>query len=268
MAVIVFVAVISVFFHHTNGVNSHSLFKTSGGFSVKASIEIKQNKILKIGHRGAAGYEPENTIRSFQKAIELGVDMIELDVRICKSGEVVVIHHDRLDATTDGTGFVRDKTLEELKKFDAGKGEKIPTLTEALDSIGKRIIVDIEIKEEGMAQPIAEIIQRYVSEKQWGYNLFIVSSFLFDELDVFKTLMPSVEISVLGNSSHELIRGGQKLSASSLSVHHETITEDFIFETHTQDMKVFVWTVNHEDDIARMKELGVDGIFSDFPNKL
>ncbi len=241
---------------------------TTGGTSMKILSETNQSKFLKIGHRGAMGYEPENTIRSFQKAIELGVDVIELDVRICKSGEVVVIHDDRVDGTTDGTGFVRDKTLEELKKLDAGKGEKIPLLTEALNAVQKSVMVDIDLKENGTAGPVAEIIRRYILERHWNYDLFIVSSFLSDELTVFTSLAPNVRISLLGNPSPGLLLLGQKLSATSLSAHHGTITEDFVREAHGKKMEVFVWTVNHEEDIARMKTLGVDGIISDFPNKL
>ncbi|MCX6735879.1 MAG: glycerophosphodiester phosphodiesterase family protein [Candidatus Parcubacteria bacterium] len=230
--------------------------------------ETIQSKFLKIGHRGAMGYEPENTIRSFRKAIDLGVDAVELDVRICESGEVVVIHDDRVDGTTDGMGFVRDKALEELKKLDAGKGEKIPLLTEVLDAVKKSAIIDIELKEVGTAGPVAEIIRQYILRRRWGYDLFIVSSFLPDELKDFKKLIPDIKVSLLGNSSRDLLLLGQKLLVSSLAVHYGAVTEDFIAEAHRKKMEVFVWTVNHENDIARMKSLGVDGIISDFPNKL
>ena len=84
-------------------------------------------KILKIGHRGAMGHEPENTLRSFKKALALNVDAIELDVYVCKTGELVVIHDDKIDRTTNGTGYTEDKTFTELRQLDAGKGELIPT---------------------------------------------------------------------------------------------------------------------------------------------
>ncbi|MCX6739522.1 MAG: glycerophosphodiester phosphodiesterase family protein [Candidatus Parcubacteria bacterium] len=255
MAVIVFVALILI-------------SPTAGGSAMNVWSETTQSKFLKIGHRGAMGYEPENTIRSFQKAIDLGVDAVELDVRICKSGEVVVIHDDRVDGTTNGTGFVRDKTLEELKDLDTGKGEKIPLLTEVLDAVKKSVIVDIELKEAGTAGPVAKIIRQYVLKRRWNYYLFIVASFLPDELKTFKELIPDIKTSLLGNSSPDLLLLGQKLSVSSLAVHYGAITEDFIAESHRKKMEVFVWTVNHENDIARMKAYGVDGVISDFPNKL
>src|SRR6056297_2287931 len=105
--------------------------------------------VLKIGHRGAMGYEPENTLRSFKKAIELNVDMVELDVYVCSSGELVVIHDDKVDKTTNGKGYVSEKSFDELRKLDAGMGEKIPTLQEVLDLIDKRAKVNIELKGKG-----------------------------------------------------------------------------------------------------------------------
>ena len=93
---------------------------------------------LKVGHRGARAYEPENTLRSFRKALELGVNAVELDVRRTKDGELVVIHDDKVDRTTNGRGLVNELTLEEIEKLDAGKGEKIPTLEEALEFLDKK----------------------------------------------------------------------------------------------------------------------------------
>jgi len=91
---------------------------------------------LKIGHRGARAYEPENTLRSFQKAIELGVDAVELDVRKTKDNEIVVIHNADVNKTTNGNGLVSELSLEDIKRFVTEKGEKIPTLEEVLDSVG------------------------------------------------------------------------------------------------------------------------------------
>ena len=116
--------------------------------------------MIRIGHRGAMGYEPENTLRSFKKALALKVDMIEFDVYVCKTGEVVVIHDDKVDRTTNGKGYVVQKTLQELTSLDAGKGEKIPLLEEALDCINKKVQVNIELKGEGTAEPVYKIIQK------------------------------------------------------------------------------------------------------------
>ncbi|MFW6383179.1 MAG: glycerophosphodiester phosphodiesterase, partial [Nanoarchaeota archaeon] len=114
--------------------------------------------VLKIGHRGAMGYEPENTLSSFEKAIELGVDMIELDVRLCKDLEVVVFHDDKLSRFANAEGYVIEKSLEELKKLDVKGGGKIPALREALNHINKRAKVNIELKGRGSVEFVEKII--------------------------------------------------------------------------------------------------------------
>jgi len=128
---------------------------------------------LKIGHRGAKGLEPENTLRSFSKAIDFKVDMIELDVRLTKDKKVVVIHGDKLDRTTNGRGRVKEKDLEEIKKLSAGKGERIPTLEETLDLIDKRVKVNIELKGKKIAESVSKIIDKYVKNKKWSPGLFL-----------------------------------------------------------------------------------------------
>src|SRR3989344_1240689 len=153
--------------------------------------------MIKVGHRGAMGYEPENTLLSFKKAIEVGADMIELDVHICKSGEVVVIHDDTVDRTTNGTGKVKEKTLTELKSLEGVKNQRIPTLTEVLDFADKKIKFDIEIKGKKAAKPVCAIIDRYVEEKGWSYEDFIVSSFNHAELWKVKFINRDIKIGVL-----------------------------------------------------------------------
>ena len=115
--------------------------------------------MLKIGHRGARALEPENTLRSFRKAVELGVDAVELDVRQTKDGQLIVIHDDRVDRTTDGSGLVGNLTLEEIKVFTAEKSEKIPTLGEALDFLKGKVKVLIELKEEDLEEKALDLIK-------------------------------------------------------------------------------------------------------------
>jgi len=110
--------------------------------------------VLRIGHRGAAGHAPENTLASFRKAIELGLDMTELDVHVCASGELVVIHDENVDRTTNSKGWVSKLSLTELKRLDAGAGETVPTLAEVLDLLKDRIMLNIELKGLGTAEPV------------------------------------------------------------------------------------------------------------------
>src|SRR3990172_151413 len=129
--------------------------------------EPNSHKILRVGHRGAGGYAPENTLASFRKALELKVDMFELDVRLCRSGEVVVLHDETVDRTTDGSGAAGDLSFSQLKKLEAGRGEKIPTLEEVLELAAGKCGVNIELKGENTEQPVAGIIARSVAAGGW-----------------------------------------------------------------------------------------------------
>ncbi|OGN03826.1 MAG: hypothetical protein A2655_01015 [Candidatus Yanofskybacteria bacterium RIFCSPHIGHO2_01_FULL_43_42] len=226
------------------------------------------NKFLKIGHRGAMGYEPENTLGSFQTAIKLGVDMIELDVHLCKSGELVVIHNEKVDRTTNGKGFIADMTLAELKKLDAGRGQLIPTLEEVLDEVNRRVSVNIELKGIGTAMPVAGLIDKYVSGG-WDRNLFLVSSFNVSELKDFREKDGKSRIGIIfDKKSGDLFGLVDKLGAYSIHPNTKLVTPDLIEEAHKKGLRVFVWTVNFPDDIRRLIKIGVDGIFSDFPDRL
>src|SRR3989344_9380836 len=128
--------------------------------------------MLKIGHRGACGYAPENTLKSFQRAIDLGVDAIELDVQLCKSGELIVMHDNTVDRTTDGSGFIKKLKLKDLKKLDAGEGERIPTLEEVLNLVDRRVKVNIELKGPKTAKPALKLIDEYIKKKGGNLDVF------------------------------------------------------------------------------------------------
>lgn len=224
---------------------------------------------IKIGHRGAMGYEPENTLLSFRKALDLGVDAIELDVYVCKTGELVVIHDDKVDRTTNGKGYVIEKTFDELRSLDAGKSEKIPTLSEVLDLENRKVKVNIELKGEGTAKPVSDLIKYYVDNKNWKFDDFVVSSFNHCELKEFSELSPDVKIGALiVGIPLGFAEFAEKLNAYSVNLCVEFINQEFVNDAHNRGMKVFVWTVNDLDEIKRIKSLGVDGIFSNFPDRL
>ena len=126
-----------------------------------------------IGHRGAAGLEPENTLRSIGKAIELGVDQVEIDVRLTKDRRLVVIHDPTVGRTTNGQGYVKDFTFEELRRLDAGKGERIPSLEEVLSLTKGKIVLQIELKEEGTARPVVRLIESMDAEGDAILSSFI-----------------------------------------------------------------------------------------------
>ncbi len=225
--------------------------------------------ITKFGHRGAKGYEPENTLLSFKKALELNIDFIELDVFICKTGEIVIIHNDRIDRTTNGKGYISEKTFDELRKYDAGKGQKIPTLNEVLNLVDRKVKVNIELKGEGTAKPVASIIEEYVSKKGWEFDDFLISSFNHYELKDFIKINPEVKIGALiAGIPLGYSKFAEKLNAYSVHLSKDFINKKFVGDAHKRGMKTFVYTVNDSTEINRMKALGVDGIFSDYPDRL
>ena len=227
------------------------------------------SKVLKIGHRGAMGYEPENTLRSFQKALDLGVDMIELDVFRCKSGEIIAFHDEKLNQLTNGTGYVTKKTLAELKKLDAGKGEKIPTLEEALDLIDRKCQVNIELKGKRTLNTVLKVIEKYVRNKGWKYEDFIISSFMRHKLKKIPKHHTPVRIgALLSYRIFHFFKFAKKIKAYSVHIKYNLVNEKFVKKAHKKGLKVFVWTVNEPEEIQRFKDMGVDGIFSDFPDRI
>ena len=224
--------------------------------------------VVKVGHRGAAGHEPENTLRSFRKAMELGADMVELDVQLCGSGELVIIHDATVDRTTDGSGEVAELTLDELRALNTGMGERIPTLQEVIDLAAGRMGVNIELKGPGTARPALEHIETAL-DGGWEIADFHVSSFRLEELSAIRELSGDVRTGVL----YALDDGGimsfaEDNGAYSLNPHHRTVTSDLMAKAHGRGLKVFAWTVNEPEDIARIKALGVDGIISDYPERI
>lgn len=226
------------------------------------------NGFIKIGHRGACGYEPENTLASFEYAIKLRVDMIEFDVMQCKTGEIVVIHDDTVDRTTNGHGFVKDLTLKELRKLDAGDEQQIPTLQEVLELVKRKCKVNIELKGTSIAQKVADIIQDYIKTKNWLHSDFLVSSFDFVELKKFKEVCSHVAVSLLFYEPEDYIKIAQAYNANFIGLDMSLVTKDVLDAAHQNNIKVLVYTVNDLLEIKNLKDLGVDGIFSDYPDRL
>ncbi|MBN8531546.1 MAG: glycerophosphodiester phosphodiesterase [Alphaproteobacteria bacterium] len=224
---------------------------------------------IKVGHRGAAGHEPENTLRSFQKAIDFGVDMIECDVHSTGDGEVVVIHDDRVDRTTNGKGKVSQMTLAELKQLDAGKGERIATLGEALDFVAGKCKLIIEIKDRASAVPVAEIIKEKVLNKVIDWQDVLVESFDHHQILAVKRHEPRIPIApILGGMPIGYAAFADDLPCEAISICVHNLTPEFVADARNRGKAVYVWTANHADDIAHAYSMGVDGITSDYPDRL
>jgi glycerophosphoryl diester phosphodiesterase len=225
------------------------------------------HKILKIGHRGACGEAPENTMASFRTALLIDhADMIETDVWRCKSGEIVITHYEDLAAVTNGTGKVTEKTLPELKKLDAGKGECIPALDELLTFADGKIKLNIEIKQEGIGAEVLEYIKKFWKSPQ---SNILITSFLFKELENIRKIDSQIQLGVLTESNlDDTLVFARKISAYSINPQFRLINRLFVEKAHQEGFKVFVWTVNESEDIHIVEDMGVDGVISNFPDRV
>ena len=235
-----------------------------------------------IGHRGAMGYKPENTISSFEEALSLGVDGIELDVWKCRSGELVVFHDETLDKLTNGSGSIYDKTLSELKKLEVKhpapeKGETIPhenitipTLDEVLDVVDKTAFVNVELKGPNTARLVYGTIEKYVLENGWPYDGFLVSSFDHPELRKFqKASRGTINVGYLFSAIPLLYaKLAERAGAHAIHPEWDTLNKRLVSDAHKRRIKVNVWTVNTEEQARKMVKLGVDGLFTNYPDKM
>lgn len=225
-------------------------------------------KLFCFGHRGAGGHEPENTVRSVRRALELGADGVEVDVQLA-DGQLLVIHDDTLERTTNGHGRVAAKSFAYLRSLDAGQGERMPTLAEIFDAVNRRAIINVELKGPHTAAPVAALIAEYVNERGWRYEDFLVSAFNHAQLREVKRLRPEIRTGALiEKAPHNLAKLADELEAWSLHAGKRLVTKKLVAEAHRCGLKLFVFTVNEPKDIARMKTLGVDGVFTDFPERI
>lgn len=226
-------------------------------------------KILKIGHRGAKGFEPENTLISFKRALEMGVDGIELDVHRSNDGTIVVIHDETIDRTTDGKGYVNSLSLLELKSFSIQEKYKIPTLSEVVDLINQRCFINVELKGKETSKPVVALINHYVSEKNWNYHQFLISSFDWKMLEEVCLLNPKIRIGVLTNHSIEqALAFAKKIKAYSIHPKYGLVSKENVVLLQENGFEVYPWTVNATTAIQKIKSFNVNGIISDFPDKI
>jgi len=225
--------------------------------------------VLRIGHRGAAGYEPENTLRGFERAVQLSADMVELDVHLCASGELVVIHDDTVDRTTDGSGRVGGMTLGELRALDAGGGERVPALDEVFAALHGRVAVDVELKGLGTAEPVYELVDGLVRHRKWALSKVLVTSFDWGMLEELRGLSDRIRLGpLIHREPFRALRFAPEIRAYSVNPFHESMDAGYVREAHRLGLAVYPWTVNEAADIERVKGLGVDGVISDYPDRV
>lgn len=225
--------------------------------------------MLKIAHRGAKAYEPENTLQAFQKALDLNSDGIELDVHLSSDEQIIVIHDETIDRTTNGKGLVNSFSLAELKSFLIEGKYQIPTLNEVFDLVDKKCLINIELK--GLATPnkVVALIEEYISEKNWNYNNFIISSFDWNMLQETSNLNPNIPIGVLTEEDlSKALAFAEKIKAKAIHPDFQLLNTENVSEMQKKGFLVLPWTVNSKEDIQKVKNYKVNGIISDNPDKI
>ena len=223
--------------------------------------------MLSIGHRGAMGYEPENTLLSIAKALTLGVDWIEIDVHNIEDN--LIVFHDRdLARTTNGTGNIYEHSFAELRSLDAGKGQQIPTLAEVFELVNRRCGINIELKGINTAELVIKLITEYITSG-WQYTDFLVSSFNHYELKRIKDACPQIAIGTLiYGLPPNYLDIAIELNAVAIVAAYDFVTSEIVKNIHNSGLKIFVYTVNKPKDIKIMKSLNVDGIISNYPDRV
>lgn len=229
----------------------------------------KSNTLFTIGHRGAMGHETENTLASIQKALDLNVDMIEIDVFKIKSGEIVVFHDEKIDRLTNGSGDIESLDLEGLKNLTVKGNHKIPLLSEVLDVINHKVPLNIELKGPGTSEGVINIINIYMDNEGWVLDDFLISSFNWEELEHMRRINKDIEIAVLTEDNPlDAISIANDLNAVAINPYYLSLTQENVSEIKSQGFKIYTWTVNETEQISNMRELGVDGIFTNYPERV
>ncbi|MBV1879609.1 MAG: hypothetical protein KUG79_18345 [Pseudomonadales bacterium] len=239
-----------------------SRLSDSDSFSAD-NLPTHQPDYLCIGHRGACGHVPENTLLSFETAVAMNCHWVELDVYLVES-ELIIIHDNNLERTTNGIGLVTDATLAYLRTLDAGQGQQIPTLLEVVEQINHRARINIELKGPRTAAAVNVLLDR-LCQNGWHQSEFMISSFDHQQLALVN---PKYKRGVLfGPQRQDYILAGQSLNAYSINLSLQQINKKLVRKAHASGFKVFVFTVNQPRTMLTLKQFGVNGIFTDYPDR-
>ncbi|HZY10610.1 MAG TPA: glycerophosphodiester phosphodiesterase family protein [Bacteroidota bacterium] len=234
-----------------------------------------------VAHRGSSRHAPENTLAAFRQAMDDGADAIELDVHLSKDGQVIVIHDDRLERTTNGHGRVGDYTLDELRQFSSGEwfhkkffSEKIPTLTEVFELVTGQIGINIEIKYTKRRTEPKLIVERCIEiiSRFKAFKSVLISSFHYPLLQLAKRIDPSIVSGLLYHPVRHFRKSPIKLAkaarAQYLLLATSTIRKKIVTDAHDRNLLVGVYTVNSVRNLRRVRTAGVDSIYTDTPSTI
>ena len=217
------------------------------------------------------GHVLENTIESVQKAIELNVDGIEIDVFKSKTGELVVYHDPFLSRLSNSNAFIEQISLDSIKKIELIGGYFIPTLKEIVDIIPEKIFLNIELKGQDTAFETNKIIINYLNTYNFPVSKFIISSFRWDELKKIRSFNKDIPIAILVDSLYKIddaIKLAKQINAVALHPNKEFITKEIVNKIQSKNIKVYPYTINTPRNIRKMRSMGVDAIITDYPERI
>jgi glycerophosphoryl diester phosphodiesterase len=221
-------------------------------------------RVLRIGHRGAAGHAPENTLAAVRQGIDLGVDFVEIDVRRTADGVLVALHDATVNRTTNGKGRVDALSLGEVRRLDAGNGERIPMVEEVLQMAGGRTGLMVELKVAGLAHLAVQTVQKAQLDTP-----VIYASFLHEELMHVRAVETKAELMVLFDRLPRApVAYAMQYHAGYVGLRHDRATGRLVDAFHRENVPVWVYTANRLADIMRAISMGVDGVISNFPDRI
>ena len=222
-----------------------------------------------VSHRACRGHEPENTLRGMRRALSMKADAIEIDVRRCRTGEVVLMHDKTLERTTNGEGYVARHSFTYIARLNAGTREAVPTLEQALALVRDRATLVIEIKDDRASADVARIVKAAIRVKRASYQRIIVSSFSRTALRLVREQDRRVKLSLVSvRAPRGLVQLHADIKLHSVCLRHASVDRAVLDQARSLGLQVFAWTVNEQKEIARMVEFDVDGIISDYPDRV
>jgi glycerophosphoryl diester phosphodiesterase len=238
-----------------------------------ASMEFAQSRLLVTAHRGASGHAPENTLSSIQTAINMNADIAEIDVQETADGEIILLHDGSLKRTTGLDTNIWQLNYQDISELDAGswfhkkfEGEKIPKLSDIIDTIKGKIKLNIELKTNKHEKELAERTVEVVKQKNFQDECFF-TSFDYNQIRRVKEMDSTLKAGLIFSKipdSPDIFTSDFEI----LSVHYSLVDRAFIDKAYENKKEVHVWTVNSEDEMQRLINLGVTSIITDYPDRL
>ena len=217
-----------------------------------------------MGHRGAPADEPENTLRSFRRALAVGVAAVELDVQLTKDGHLAVIHDETLDRTTNGRGPVQDFTLAELKRLDAGRGEPIPSLEEVFDLVQGQAHLVVELKQPEAAGALL----RFFQERR-AFKLATVISFWHPAVKALKEAEPRLRTGVLlVGCPADPVGLARAARADALILQYAYVTHELVATAHSHNLFVYIWNIDDTNTLKPYLAMNLDAICTNRPQEI